>query len=434
MPTHKRDQRFKISKVAAREILDSRGNPTIEVDVLTKGGGFGRACVPSGVSVGAFEALELRDGDETRYRGNGVLKAAANVNEIIAPAIIGCDSRDQKLIDLKMIEIDGTDNKSRLGANAVLGVSLAVAKAAAGTAGMPLFAYLGGEKACVMPVPLMNVINGGRHAGNELKLQEFMILPIGADSFREALRMGVEIYHSLKDILKKEYGPSATNVGDEGGFAPPIKFTRQALDILLKAIDAAGFTQGRDVILANDAAASEFYDEKKKKYDIDGKQLSANELIDFYVDLVNDYPIRSIEDPFQEEDFENTAELTKKIGRKVQIVGDDIFATNMKRLKRGIEMGAANALLLKVNQIGTLTEALEAASLSLKSGYKVIVSHRSGETEDQTIADIAVGINSGQIKAGAPARGERTAKYNQLLRIEEYLGGKAVYPGKTLFK
>ena len=426
------DERFEIVRVRAREVLDSRGNPTVEVDVATRGG-FGRAAVPAGASKGAHEALELRDGGR-RYHGRGVLKAVRNVNEVIAPKVVGMDARRQYEIDRLMVELDGTRNKSRLGANAILGVSLAVAKAAADTYGMQLFEYIGGARARVMPVPLMNIINGGKHAGNELSVQEFMIVPVGADSFSDALRVGSEVYHELKAYLKERYGLSAVNVGDEGGFAPPMRETREALDALVESIKRAGYSEGSDVVLALDAAASSFYDAERGVYRIDGREMTGDELLEMYVSLVDEYPIKSIEDPFHEEDFERFAELTKRVGGRVQIVGDDLFVTNVARLRRGIEVGAANALLLKVNQIGTLTEAIEAAELALSHGYNVIVSHRSGETEDTTIAHLAVALNAGQIKTGAPARGERTAKYNELLRIEERLGSKAVYPGIRAFR
>jgi len=423
---------FRITSIRAREILDSRGNPTVEVDVYTKGG-FGRAAVPAGASKGVHEALEIRDGGK-RYHGRGVLSAVRNVNEIIAPRVIGMDSRKQWEIDRLMIELDGTKNKSKLGANAILGVSLAVAKAAADTYKMPLFKYLGGLKARLLPVPLMNIINGGKHAGNQLSIQEFMIVPVGADKFSEALRIGAEVYHELKSYLKEKYGVSAINVGDEGGFAPPMKETREALDALVEAVKRAGYSEGKDVVLALDAAATSFYNAEKKTYYIDGKELTSDELLQMYIDLVDEYPIKSIEDPFQEEDFESFAKLTEKIGSKVQIVGDDLFVTNVERLKRGIELKATNALLLKVNQIGTLTEAIQAAELAMSNGYNVIVSHRSGETEDITISHLAVALNAGQIKTGAPARGERTAKYNELLRIEEYLGDSAEFIGIKAFR
>ncbi|OYT62100.1 MAG: phosphopyruvate hydratase [Thermofilum sp. ex4484_15] len=423
---------FLIRNVRAREVLDSRGNPTLEAEVLTEGGVVGRASVPAGASKGVHEAVELRDGGK-RFHGLGVLKAVRNVNEIIAKELKGMDVREQGKIDRKLIELDGTPNKSRLGANAVLGVSLAVAKAAATSYGIPLYAYLGGIRARTLPVPLMNIINGGKHAGNELKIQEFMIIPIGFKTFKEALTAACEIYYELKSFLKERYGLNAINVGDEGGFAPPMKESREALEALVSSIESTGYKPGSEVALGIDAAASNFYEEKKDKYIIDGKELSSGELADYYMELISSYPIRSIEDPFHEEDFKSFASFTRNVRGKVQVVGDDIFVTNVERLKRGIELGAANALLLKVNQIGTLTEALEAAELAFRSGYKVIVSHRSGETEDDYISDIAVGLNTGQIKTGAPARGERTVKYNRLIRIEEELGGRALYPGKEAF-
>ncbi len=423
---------FVITYVAGREIIDSRGNPTVEADVATKAG-FGRAAVPAGASKGVHEALELRDGDK-RFHGKGVIKAVNNINEVIAKEILGLDSRNQREIDNLMIELDGTPNKSRLGANAILAVSLAVAKAAADSYGLPLFQYIGGINANKLPVPLMNIINGGKHAGNQLSIQEFMIVPVNAESFREALRIGCEVYHSLKEFLRAKYGKAAINVGDEGGFAPPMKNTREALDALIQSIKKAGYSPGDDVLLALDAAASSFYNEKDKVYLIDEKKLKREELISFYEKLVEDYPIVSIEDPLHEEDFEGFKAITESLGRKIQIVGDDLFVTNPQRLTKGIELGAANALLLKVNQIGTLSEALDAARIAMENGYNVVVSHRSGETEDETIAHLSVGLNTGLIKTGAPARGERTAKYNELLRIEEYLGSSAVYPGKRVFK
>jgi len=421
---------FQIVSVRGRWILDSRGNPTVEAEVQTLGGGFGRAAVPSGASTGKHEALELRDGGK-QFHGKGVRKAVDNVNNVIAKEIIGMDSRDQEAVDRRMIELDGTKNKSQLGANAILSVSLAVAHAAADTYGLPLFQYLGGLLARTLPVPLMNIINGGKHAGNELKIQEFMIVPVGAASFAEALRMGSEVYHSLRKYLANKYGLSAVNVGDEGGFAPPMKQTREALEALVAAIRDAGYEPGKDVALAIDAAASNFYDERKGTYSIDGRELTREKMMEFYEELVKEYPIVSVEDPLHEEDFEGFAELTRSL--KVQVVGDDIFVTNVERFSKGIEAGAANALLLKVNQIGTLTEAIEAARLAMQHGYSVVVSHRSGETEDATIAHLAVALNTGQIKTGAPARGERTAKYNELLRIEELLGSRAVYPGLRAF-
>ncbi len=411
---------FTIENIHAREILDSRGNPTVEVDVLTESG-FGRASVPSGASTGTNEALELRD-KENRYLGKGVMIAVNNVNTEIKNAILGMDVRDQRDIDRLMLELDGTPNKSRLGANAILGVSLAVAHAAADSLGLSLYRYLGGTNAFTLPVPTMNIINGGKHAGNELAIQEFMIQPEGAKSYSEALRMGSETYHTLGAILSEKYGASAVNVGYEGGFAPPLASTRDALDSISRAIEEMGYE--KKISIGLDAAASEFY--KKGKYAIDGKTLSNEDLIDFYVDLVKTYPIRSIEDPFHEEAFEDFAALTKKLKDTI-IVGDDIFVTNVKRLGQGIKINAANALLLKVNQIGTLSEALDAARLAQKNRYKVIVSHRSAETEDTTIADISVAIGAELIKTGAPARSERNAKYNQLLRIEEELGKAARY-------
>lgn len=418
---------FTITLVKGRWVLDSRASPTVEVDVATAGGGFGTAAVPAGASRGTYEALELRDGGK-RFQGRGVDKAVANINEVIAKQIVGMDARDQAAIDRTMIKLDGTPNKSRLGANAILAVSLATAKAAAATYGMPLFQYLGGRFSRVLPTPLMNVINGGKHAGNELSIQEFMIVPIGADRFSEALRIACEAYYSLREVLLSKYGKSAVNVGDEGGFAPPMSESREALDALVDAIERAGYEPGKDFVLALDAAASSFC--SNGRYRIDGRELEGGELIDYYVELADEYPIVSIEDPLHEEDFEGFREVTRRLKpRGVQVVGDDLFVTNVSRLAKGIEMGAASALLLKVNQIGTLTEALEAAHLAQRCGLSVIVSHRSGETEDATIAHLAVALNCGQIKTGAPARGERTAKYNELLRIEEYLAEEAVYLG-----
>ncbi|HIH71917.1 MAG TPA: phosphopyruvate hydratase [Thermococcaceae archaeon] len=419
---------FEITGIVAREILDSRGNPTVEVDVYTPVA-MGRAAVPSGASTGIHEALELRDGGK-RYHGKGVKRAVENVNKIIAPELLGMDVTLQRDIDMLMLELDGTENKSNLGANAILGVSLAVAKAAANTLGMPLYRYLGGANAYVLPVPMSNVINGGAHAGNDLDFQEFMIMPVGAKSFREAIQMVSETYHTLKKILIEKYGKLAVNVGDEGGFAPPMKEVTEPLDALVKAIEESGYKVGDEIAFALDVASSELYDEEKNVYVVGGKEYTREELIDLYKELTSTYPILSIEDPVQEEDFEGFAMVTKELGKKVQLVGDDIFVTNVKRLKKGIEMGAGNALLLKVNQIGTLSEAIDAAYLAFRAGYGVVVSHRSGETEDSTIADIAVALNAGQIKTGAPARSDRNAKYNQLLRIEEELEGVAYYPGK----
>ncbi len=404
----------------AREMLDSRGNPTVEVDIETACG-FGRASVPSGASTGTNEALELRDKDK-RYLGKGVRKAVNNINTLIKNALVGTDVCDQRMIDSIMIELDGTENKSKLGANAILGVSLACAHAAADSLGISLYRYLGGTNAFMLPVPTMNVINGGKHAGNELAIQEFMIQPCGADSFSEALRMGAETYHTLGTILAKKYGNSAINVGYEGGYAPPLKNTTDALDALVDAIDEAGYN--KKITIGLDSAASEFY--KEGEYRVDGKNYSSEELIDFYSGLVSSYPILSIEDPFEEESFKDFAELAKKLKETI-IIGDDLFVTNVKRLEQGIRMNAGNALLLKVNQVGTLSEAFDAARLAQKNRFKVVVSHRSAETEDTSIADISVALGAELIKTGAPARSERNAKYNQLLRIEEELGKAAQF-------
>jgi len=406
---------FTIEHIQGREILDSRGNPTVEVDVFVDNG-FGRASIPSGASTGTYEALELRDKDK-RYLGKGVAKAVNNVNTEIKEALTGMDIRDQRELDGIMIELDGTENKARLGANAILGVSLAIAHAAADSLGISLYRYLGGTNAFTLPVPTLNVINGGKHAGNELAIQEFMIQPRGAKTFKEAIRMGAETYHTLGSILVKKYGNSAVNVGYEGGYAPPLKNTTDALDALTGAIDEAGYD--KKISIGLDSAASEFY--KKGKYNVDGKTYSADEMVDFYADLVKTYPILSIEDPFEEEAFGDFAALTEKLKDTI-IIGDDLFVTNVKRLEKGIKMKAGNALLLKVNQIGTISEAFDAARLAQKNGYKVVVSHRSAETEDTTIADISVALGAEMIKTGAPARSERNAKYNQLLRIEEEMG------------
>jgi len=413
---------FTIEHIHAREILDSRGNPTVEVDIETETG-FGRASVPSGASTGTNEALELRDKGK-RFLGKGVLKAVENVNTEIRGALVGIDVRDQRGIDNIMLELDGTQNKSRLGANAILGVSLAVAHAAADSIGISLYRYLGGTNAFTLPCPTMNVINGGKHAGNELAIQEFMIQPGGAKTFSEALRMGAETYHTLGAILVKKYGNSAVNVGYEGGYAPPLKNTTDALDALTDAIEVAGYN--KKITIGLDSAATEFC--KDGKYKVDGKIFSGGELIDFYAELVNTYPILSIEDPFEEESFEDFAELTKKLKDTI-IIGDDLFVTNVKRLEHGIKMNAGNALLLKVNQIGTLSESFDAARLAQKNKFKVVVSHRSAETEDTTIADISVALGAELIKTGAPARSERSAKYNQLLRIEEELGKAGRFAG-----
>ncbi|PKL71737.1 MAG: phosphopyruvate hydratase [Methanobacteriales archaeon HGW-Methanobacteriales-2] len=413
---------FTIQDIHAREILDSRGNPTVEVDVFTEAG-FGRASVPSGASTGTNEALELRDKDK-RYHGKGVKIPVHNVNNEIKQAIVGMDVRDQRAIDMAMLELDGTENKSKLGANAILGVSLAVAHAAADSLALPLYRYLGGTNSFTLPVPTLNVLNGGKHAGNDLSIQEFMIQPVGAKTFSEALRIGAETYHTLGVLLKKKYGANATNVGYEGGYAPPLQNTHDALDALISAIDENGYED--KITLGLDAAASEFYGDGT--YSIDGKTLSGGELVDYYADLVETYPILSIEDPFHEDAFEDFAELTKKLKDTI-IIGDDLFVTNVKLLEKGIEMGAGNALLLKVNQIGTLSEAFDAARLAQKNKYKVVVSHRSAETEDTTIADISVALGAELIKTGAPARSERNAKYNQLLRIEEELGKAGRFAG-----
>lgn len=419
---------MKIEAVWAREVLDSRGNPTVEAEITVAGHKV-RAIAPSGASTGSWEAHELRDGD-ARFGGKGVLNAVNNVRTDIAKAIVGMDPADQRAVDEAMIELDGTDNKKRLGANAIIATSLAVAKAGSMVDGVPLYQHIG-DNGVTLPVPMLNIINGGKHAGGNLKIQEFMIIPAGAKSFSECLRMSSEVYMSLKLLLKKKYGVGAINLGDEGGFAPPLDTSAEAMETILSAVSDAGYAPGKDVFLALDAASSEFYNDGV--YDVDGMKLSAGELADHYKKLTETYPLISIEDPFFEDDFETTAELTKKIGSNVQIVGDDLFVTNTKRLSKGIDVGAANALLLKVNQIGTVTEAGDAAQMSFDNGYSVVVSHRSGESEDVSIADLAVGWGSGQIKTGAPARGERTSKYNQLLRIEEELGSKAVFLGKKAF-
>jgi enolase len=418
-----------IEAVGAREILDSRGNPTVEVEVLLDDGIVARAAVPSGASTGAFEAYELRDGDKARYGGKGVLKAVSAVLDEIGPAIEGFEASDQRLVDAAIIALDGTENKKRLGANAILGVSLAVAKAAADSADLPLFRYVGGPNAHTLPVPLLNIINGGSHADNDIDVQEFMIVPLGAESFSEALRWGVETYHSLKSLLKSK--GLSTGLGDEGGFAPNLSSNREALDLIAEAIGQAGFTLGSDIALATDVAASEFY--KDGSYHFEGKQLSAAELTAYFADLAANYPLVSIEDPLQEDDWEGYQHFTAELGDKLQIVGDDLFVTNPVRLKKGLELGAGNSILVKVNQIGTLTETLDAVAMAQRAGYTAILSHRSGETEDTTIADLAVATDSGQIKTGAPARSERVAKYNQLLRIEEELAEAAVYAGRGAF-
>ena len=417
-----------IEALGAREILDSRGNPTVEVEIQLEDGTQARAAVPSGASTGAFEASELRDGG-SRYLGKGVEKAVAFVNDEIGPNIIGFDSQDQRIIDSAMISLDGTANKSRLGANAILGVSLAVAKASAESADLSLFRYLGGPNAHLLPVPMMNILNGGAHADTNVDIQEFMVAPIGAPTFRESLRWGAEIYHALKSVLKQR--GLATSVGDEGGFAPNLESNRAALDLILEAITKAGFKPGTDIALAMDVAATEFHENGQYKFE--GSLRSSGEMIAYYTDLVNSYPIVSIEDPLNEEDWAGWAEMTSVLGSRIQIVGDDLFVTNPERLAKGIATNTANALLVKVNQIGTLTETLDAVSMAQHANYRSMLSHRSGETEDTTIADLAVATNCGQIKTGAPARTERVAKYNQLLRIEEELASGAKYAGRGAF-
>ena len=418
-----------IEAVGAREILDSRGNPTVEVEVALDDGTIARAAVPSGASTGAFEAVERRDGDKKRYLGKGVEQAVTAVIDQLGPALLGFEATDQRLVDQAMLDLDGTDNKGSIGANAILGVSLAVAKAAADSADLPLFRYIGGPNAHVLPVPMMNILNGGAHADGGVDIQEFMIAPIGAPSFREALRWGAEVYHTLKSVLKGK--GLATGLGDEGGFAPGLPANRDALELIAEAVDKAGFHLGTDVALALDVAASEFF--KDGSYRFEGKQLSSSDLITYYTGLLDGFPLVSIEDPLSEDDWEGWTAITTALGHRVQIVGDDLFVTNPVRLRKGITTGAANALLVKVNQIGTLTETLDAVDLAHRSGYATMMSHRSGETEDTTIADLAVAVGSGQIKTGAPARSERVAKYNQLLRIEEELDDAAVYAGRGAF-
>jgi enolase len=424
-----------ISEVFARQILDSRGNPTVEVDVITDNGALGRAAVPSGASTGIHEAVELRDNDKKKYVGKGVLKAVTNVNKIIAPALLGNDVADQTGIDEMMIQLDGTTNKGKLGANALLAVSMAVAKAAAEEANLPLFRYVGGTNAKTLPIPMMNILNGGAHADNKIDFQEFMIMPIGAPSFSEGLRWGVEIFHTLKSVLKKK--GFSTNVGDEGGFAPNIQSNEEAIDTVMEAIHASGYKAGSQIVVAMDAANSELWNAKKKKYVFhksDGKELSSDQLVKFWEKWVKQYPIVSIEDGMAEDDWAGWAALTQAIGSKCQLVGDDLFVTNVTRLQQGIDKSIANGLLVKVNQIGTVTETINAVTLAQHNGYNTIMSHRSGETEDTTIADLAVALNCGQIKTGSASRTDRMAKYNQLLRIEELLGSSAIYPkGKIKF-
>ena len=422
-----------IEAVYAREVLDSRGNPTVEVEVVLESGSVGRAIVPSGASTGAFEAVELRDGDKGRYIGKGVEKAVANVNEIIAPELEGMEAFDQPAVDALMIELDGTHNKGKLGANAILGVSMAVARAAAEELGLPLFQYIGGVNAKQLPVPMMNILNGGEHADNSVDVQEFMILPVGAKSFREGLRMGAEVFHSLKKVLSER--GLACGVGDEGGFAPNLGSNREALELIVEAIEKAGYKPGDDVRLGLDVAATEMYDKETKLYDLkhEGKKLTAEQMVDLYEEWVNNFPIVTIEDGLDEEDWDGWKVLTDRLGKKVQLVGDDLFVTNTERLERGIEAGVANSILIKVNQIGTITETLDAIEMAKRAGYTAVISHRSGETEDTTIADLAVAVNAGQIKTGAPSRTDRVAKYNQLLRIEEMVGEQARYCGMKSF-
>ncbi len=422
-----------ITHVVARELLDSRGNPTLEVEVHIESGDVGIAMVPSGASTGEHEAVELRDGEMERFHGKGVLKAVENVNNHIGPEVIGLDVYDQTLIDHRMLELDGTDNKGKLGANAILGVSLAAAKAAALSLGLPLFRYIGGVNAKVLPTPMTNFINGGSHADNNVDLQEFMIMPIGASSFREGIRWASEIFHTLKTILKKK--GLSTAVGDEGGFAPNLNSNEEAISIIVNAIEKAGFTPGEDIFIALDPAASEFYDKDKKKYILksEGKELTSKEMIDYYEDLVKKYPIISIEDGLDEDDWDGWKEMTDRLGHRIQIVGDDLFVTNITRLRKGIEMGVANSILIKLNQIGTLSETLDTIKMAREAGYTCVVSHRSGETEDTTIADLAVALNLGQIKSGSVSRTDRVAKYNQLMRIEEYLNESSKFAGIYAF-
>ncbi len=420
-----------IQSVHARQILDSRGNPTVEVDVVTESGAFGRAAVPSGASTGTHEAVELRDNDKKRYVGKGVTKAVDNVNAKIAEEIVGFSVYDQNLIDKVMLELDGTANKGNLGANAILGTSLAVAKAAAMEAGLPLYRYIGGVNANTLPVPMMNILNGGSHADNKIDFQEFMVMPVKADTFSESLRMGTEIFHTLKKVLHDKH--LSTNVGDEGGFAPNIASNEEAIEVVLTAIEKAGFKPGEDVFIAMDAASSEFFDAAKNTYTFkksSGKTISSDEMVDYWVNWINKYPIISIEDGMSEDDWSGWKKLTEKAGKKIQLVGDDLFVTNVKRLQEGIDKGVANSILVKVNQIGSLTETIDAVNLAKRKAYKSVMSHRSGETEDSTIADLAVALNTGQIKTGSASRSDRMAKYNQLIRIEEELGEVAYFPGR----
>ena len=422
-----------ITDITAREILDSRGNPTVEVEVVLDDGSWGRAAVPSGASTGAFEAVELRDGDSARYLGKGVLTAVNNINDVIAPEIIGMEATDQRAVDEFLIELDGTPNKSRLGANAILGVSLAVAKAAAESCELTLYSYIGGCNASMIPVPMMNILNGGVHADNNVDLQEFMVMPVGASTFAEGLRMCAEIYHTLKKVLHDRN--LGTGVGDEGGFAPNLGSNEEALKVISEAVTAAGYTLGEQIMFALDPASTEFYDAERGVYVLagEGRELTSAEMVEFYAGLAERYPIISLEDGMAEDDWEGWKLLTERIGDRVQLVGDDLFVTNTERLSKGIELGVANSILIKLNQIGSLTETLECIQMAHRAGYTTVISHRSGETEDTTIADVAVAVNAGQIKTGAPARSDRVAKYNQLLRIEEELCGSAVYPGMYAF-
>lgn len=424
-----------IIDVHAREILDSRGNPTVEVEVMTENGIIGRAAVPSGASTGKYEAVELRDNDKSRFVGKGVLEACANVDEKLAEALVGESVFDQRRCDELMLQVDGTHNKAKIGANAILGVSLAIAKAAALELEQPLYKYIGGVNAHVLPVPMMNILNGGSHADNSIDFQEFMIMPIGAESFSQSLRMGVEVFHHLKTVLKKK--GYSTNVGDEGGFAPNIKSNEEAIEIVLQSIESAGYRPGEDIYIAMDAAASEFYDEEAKVYHFhksNGPKLTSEEMVDYWTTWVNKYPIISIEDGLHEDDWSAWKSLTERLGKKVQLVGDDLFVTNVKRLQMGIDQGCANSILVKVNQIGSLTETINAVSMATRASYTSVMSHRSGETEDTTIADLAVALNCGQIKTGSASRSDRIAKYNQLLRIEEELGEAAFFPGTSILK
>jgi len=421
-----------IVDIHARQILDSRGNPTVEVDVTLADGSFGRAAVPSGASTGVHEAWELRDGDKTKFLGRGVLQAVENVNEKLADELCGMDALEQAALDQRMIEIDGTENKKSLGANAILGISMAAAHAAADHAGLPLYRYLGGVGARIVPAPMMNILNGGKHADNAVDVQEFMVMPLGLDSFSDAIRCGCEVFHNFKKVLQSK--KLATNVGDEGGFAPDLKSNAEALDLIAEAVGKAGYEFGKQVFIALDPAASEFYNAETKRYSVDGKQITSAQLVDLYASWVDKYPICSIEDGFAEDDWDGWKAMTERLGNKIQLVGDDLFVTNTKRLQRGIDAGVANSILIKVNQIGTITETIEAIELARRNGYTSVTSHRSGETEDATIADLAVAMGTGQIKTGSASRTDRMAKYNQLLRIEEALGAAAVYGGKLFPK